>query len=71
MMAAHVMNQAVTGHVPERDAIAAYTAWIAEMFRADVNALTQLYRELPRPPVWVRQRSAVAGLASAGTVIRR
>jgi flavin-dependent dehydrogenase len=58
MMVGHVIAQAVTGHVAERDAIVAYTAWISEMFHADVKALTQLYHELPRPPARVLERPA-------------
>jgi flavin-dependent dehydrogenase len=56
MMAGHVIAQAATGSAGEREAIATYTAWISELFNADVNALTRLYGELPHPPPWVRQR---------------
>jgi len=65
MMAGHVIAQAVAGHVAERDAIVAYTAWISEMFHADVKALTQLYLELPRPPAWLPERPTTFGAASA------
>jgi flavin-dependent dehydrogenase len=65
MMAGHVIAQAAAGHVAERDAIVAYTAWISEMFHADVKALRQLYLELPRPPAWLLERPATFGAASA------
>jgi hypothetical protein len=58
MMAGHVIARVVAGSATEDEAISAYTAWLAEMFQADVNALTRLYGELPSPPPWVRQRLA-------------
>jgi hypothetical protein len=54
MMAGHTITRVATGAVSERDAIAGYTAWISGLFLAEVEAMMQLYQQLPCPPRWVR-----------------
>ena len=53
MMAAHVIAERVAGGASGDQAIRAYTSWLTRLFRADVAALTELYRTHPFPPAWV------------------
>jgi flavin-dependent dehydrogenase len=54
IMAGHTIARVTAGAVSEPDAIAGYTVWISDLFLAEVKAMTRLYRQLPRPPRWVR-----------------
>jgi flavin-dependent dehydrogenase len=58
MMAAHVIAQVEAGTATNATAIEAYSAWLRDWFRADARALRRMYRELPHPPPWVRERPA-------------
>ena len=53
MMAAHVIAEGMAGGASRGQAIQAYTDWLTRLFRADVTALTELYRTHPFPPAWV------------------
>ena len=54
MMAGHVIAENLTGSASPATATGAYTEWLTDHFRADVAALTEMYRSLARPPAWVR-----------------
>jgi hypothetical protein len=58
MMAAHVIAQVASGSASDVAAIEAYSAWLREWFQADTRELWRMYRELPHPPPWVRERPA-------------
>jgi flavin-dependent dehydrogenase len=58
MMAAHVIAQVESGTATNATAIEAYSVWLREWFQADVRELRRMYRELPHPPPWVRERPA-------------
>jgi flavin-dependent dehydrogenase len=58
MMAVHVIAQVVAGSASDGAAIEAYSAWLREWFRADARELRRMYRALPHPPPWVRERTA-------------
>jgi len=58
MMAVHVIAQAESGTASITAATEAYSAWLREWFRADTRELRRMYRDLPHPPSWVRERPA-------------
>jgi flavin-dependent dehydrogenase len=58
MMAAHVIAQVESGTATHAAAIEAYSVGLREWFEADTRELRRMYRELPRPPHWVRERPA-------------
>lgn len=61
MMAGHVIAQAESGTATNATAIEAYSAWLREWFQADTRELRRMYRALPHPPPWVRERPASFG----------
>jgi flavin-dependent dehydrogenase len=61
MMAVHVIAQAESGTASIADATEAYSAWLRDWFRTDAIALRRMYRALPDPPPWVRERPAWLG----------
>jgi flavin-dependent dehydrogenase len=58
MMAAHVIAQVESGTASITAATETYNAWLREWFRADARELRRMYRDLPHPPPWVRERPA-------------
>ncbi len=60
MMAGHVISRVSSGMASIVAATEAYNSWLREWFQADTRELRRMYRELPHPPPWVRERAATS-----------